>query len=827
MMRRSNALLNLEKCRDGTQPEASSATSPHKPLKHSANSSPLSDLLNEGAQQHDDKWYKTASESPTRGNFHTTTAAAAAFINSSNCSPNQRLNFQDPRRFDNGHVSPSPSPLKQQQQSYYQHRRVKTKLSATFQQDISPDYSVGLDTPETTYRQVKPLQTAFISNGLLSKKNRIHGGSITDTHIPDTPCKRPSVGPPGSTPTTTNKTEVLPTPSVSFARSACSFSTSSPASSGSFYSPFLLNENKVYRRSRLGLQDNMLRLNDNGNVGGGTPKVYSESPIDRSNTQTPVGQHRGFSASFASMANSKKSPQTMPADFRSVNFVDAMDTDCDEYDPQTPTREALRFQFARAQGPMSEIPLNKAPMHGSVLPYDHVVDKVKPLDFGSDPNLATPQLLQKQFSFAPSSTPLIPTSYSNLSEPSLTSSSSASSTSTAESDSVSLFRRNPELFKPDVPPQTPARGQRGEVNTTPHQTLTSIIPSSEEVAQDPSLAAKFDSFSVIGQGEFSTVFVAIKETTKYAVKRTKYPLTGQKARQRRFEEVQILRGLNQKRDRDGENGSDYVLSLVDAWESSGHLYILSEFCDNGNLDTFLSELGNVSRLDEWRVWKILVEVSLGLRYIHECGYLHLDIKPANIFITFEGTLKIGDFGMAIPYPANPGVEREGDREYIAPEVLSAQQYGTPADIFSLGIMMLEIAANIVLPDNGVHWHKLRSGDLSDVGRLSSGGLADEARLDNDTVESSSSVHGSRSIPPWAPSFLVNNEGALDQIVKQMLDPNPRNRPTLNNILQCEPVVWAESHRRSGAVIYEGDYGPRPDNSNWDVVDEDEEMINWS
>ncbi|ANB13724.1 tyrosine protein kinase SWE1 [Sugiyamaella lignohabitans] len=226
-------------------------------------------------------------------------------------------------------------------------------------------------------------------------------------------------------------------------------------------------------------------------------------------------------------------------------------------------------------------------------------------------------------------------------------------------------------------------------------------------------------------------------------------------------------------------------------------------------------------------------------------------------------LKIGDFGMATAYPAVKGIEREGDREYIAPEVLSSQQYDKPADVFSLGIMMLEIAANIVLPDNGIHWQKLRSGDLTDAGRLSSGDLRraneygddedDECdddncdddsehvrlSLDNDSRTSLedettsprmppsqfSDIHMSShnsgasnrkvprrlsAIPPWAPKFMVDKSGALDVMVKWLLNPDPHSRPTTHEILISEECQWVEAHRRAGAVIYEGDYGPEPD-----------------
>jgi mitosis inhibitor protein kinase SWE1 len=76
----------------------------------------------------------------------------------------------------------------------------------------------------------------------------------------------------------------------------------------------------------------------------------------------------------------------------------------------------------------------------------------------------------------------------------------------------------------------------------------------------------------------------------------------------------------------------------------------------------------------------------GLEFIHRCGVIHLDLKPANIFITDAGRFKIGDFGMASLWPRRKatgsfeGFEREGDKVYLAPEVLQGN-YGKEADIF--------------------------------------------------------------------------------------------------------------------------------------------------
>lgn len=339
----------------------------------------------------------------------------------------------------------------------------------------------------------------------------------------------------------------------------------------------------------------------------------------------------------------------------------------------------------------------------------------------------------------------------------------------------------------NVTADTSLSGSSGDFYTS----LPVSAKTPKEVFEN-SLAQRFETQTLLGEGEFSMVWSVTTSKAKYAVKRTKKPLTGAKQRARRYEEVQALTALHAAAD-------DPVIQHIESWEENGHLYIMTEFCENGNLDSFLSELGHTTRLDEWRVWKILADIASGLKFIHSRGYAHLDIKPANIFITFDGSLKIGDFGMAVKVPAPPGVEREGDREYIAPEVLSRGAYDTPADIFSMGIMIVEIAANIVLPDNGEHWHKLRSGDLTDAGRLSSGDIANG---EHDGLP--------QPRPSWAPAFMIDDSRALDRMVSALLSPDPINRPTAREILSVQEVQIVESRRRAGAIVFEGDFGPEPE-----------------
>ncbi|KAJ1985427.1 mitosis inhibitor protein kinase swe1 [Dimargaris cristalligena] len=264
-------------------------------------------------------------------------------------------------------------------------------------------------------------------------------------------------------------------------------------------------------------------------------------------------------------------------------------------------------------------------------------------------------------------------------------------------------------------------------------------PSAEKPASSDYVDSQFVILDNLGSGEFSDVFKVQDRATgcMYAIKKTKFPFSGRKDRLRRLDEVQIMWALG---------AHPHCVQLFNAWEQQGQLYLQTELMDNSSLDRFLDDYGQHEPLSEERVWYIFSHVALGLKHMHDLNILHLDVKPANVFISEDWTLKLADFGMSarLPLAANE-FDREGDREYIAPEVLTGC-YDKPADIFSLGLLLLEVTANVVLPDNGPAWQKLRSGDLSDC------------------------------------QFDAGTSSELVDLITEMLQPLPEDRPTIDQIV---------------------------------------------
>jgi len=119
--------------------------------------------------------------------------------------------------------------------------------------------------------------------------------------------------------------------------------------------------------------------------------------------------------------------------------------------------------------------------------------------------------------------------------------------------------------------------------------------------------------------------------------------------------------------------------------------VIMEFCDGGCLTDILDEFATIA-LSEEQIAYCCRETLKGLVYIHDGNRIHRDIKSDNLLLTMKGEIKISDFG----YAAQLGESKTkrntivGTPYWMAPELIRGQDYTNKVDVWSLGIMVMEM-----------------------------------------------------------------------------------------------------------------------------------------
>ena len=225
---------------------------------------------------------------------------------------------------------------------------------------------------------------------------------------------------------------------------------------------------------------------------------------------------------------------------------------------------------------------------------------------------------------------------------------------------------------------------------------------------------RYNFFSRLGEGSFGTVLkardsinneiVAIKiikgsrSLLSVFLRRTPSSVKDAKI------EVDILKGLHHPN----------IVTLKRMYKFTEGLYsivglaMVMEFCENGNLQSYLDKTAQSGkRLDKALRLRWYKQLSIALKFIHDNGIIHRDIKPPNILLDSHNNIKIADVGLAkmvwdvknqnnqLPKDSTYLQHMStvaGTPAYMAPEVFKAQ-YSTLSDVFSLGLVFVMIAEN--------------------------------------------------------------------------------------------------------------------------------------
>lgn len=231
----------------------------------------------------------------------------------------------------------------------------------------------------------------------------------------------------------------------------------------------------------------------------------------------------------------------------------------------------------------------------------------------------------------------------------------------------------PQLGTPVSSPGVPARRRTRGIGSSP---------------ESAAFVARFKWLEAVGAGSYSTVHRVQEKSTEriLAIKCIKRELISPEVARQIDSEARLMEACN---------GQENIVELVDYQVFGSDMFFVLEYCPSTVLRTVIEE-NKSAMYSEAIAASIIRQTAAALSHIHSLGIVHLDIKPDNLLLSSGCTpaaaigahwfpdVKLADFGMAAYSP----VRREvGTLFYVAPEILSEGWAETPADMWSLGVVL--------------------------------------------------------------------------------------------------------------------------------------------
>ncbi|KAI8900569.1 kinase-like domain-containing protein [Globomyces pollinis-pini] len=225
---------------------------------------------------------------------------------------------------------------------------------------------------------------------------------------------------------------------------------------------------------------------------------------------------------------------------------------------------------------------------------------------------------------------------------------------------------------PDLPPKEETKRRLSQLQDNQLMEVLRGIVSK----QDPTTI--YSKLKNVGQGASGSVYLAKHNTDGSVVAIKEMLMSRQPRKDLIINEINVMKEIVHPN----------IVNFVDCFLVKDSLWVLMEYMEGG----MLTDLIDKNTFTEPQISTICLETLRGLNHLHSKNIIHRDIKSDNVLLDAKGRIKISDFG----YSAKLTVDKSrratlvGTPFWMAPEVVSQKEYGTKVDIWSLGIMAIEM-----------------------------------------------------------------------------------------------------------------------------------------